>query len=79
MVINWKSITISNFGKGITMTTITDKEFYDFSVKQLPKLKSFWLQRLEEFYTGLEKDKIITKDDLKNANDHLDKLFKLGS
>ena len=61
------------------MTTITDKEFYDFSTRQLPNLKSFWIQRLEELYKGLEKDKIITKTDLQNANNYLEKLSQLGN
>jgi len=58
---------------------ITNKEFYDFSTRQLPYLKSFWIQRLEELYKGLEKDKTITKADLKNAIDHLEKLSQLGN
>jgi len=58
---------------------ITDKEFYAFSMRKLPNLKSFWVQRLEELYKDLEKDKIITKDDLQNANNYLEKLFKLGN
>ena len=58
---------------------ITDKEFYDFSTRKLPNLKSFYIQRLEEFYKGLKNDKIITKDDLKNANNYLEKLFQLGN
>jgi len=58
---------------------ITNKEFYDFSTRQLPYLKSFWIQRLEELYNGLEKDKTITKADLQNANNYLEKLSQLGN